>query len=1112
MGQSSALFFNGELISQDKVLKETARYRDDQSLIIGSEEPRLPEGVTIQGTSDEIPIEESKVSDASAMVTIQDPEPFRSPTQSLIMLADNGHSEYQELGFMDLARQHNISRYSTSLNSPEFLHDWWEALSIPTQSPFTQAFDNYLVDPNFGIMGSPVLHNMSPSLTPLNGAENPDWLVATPLSLEFRQNLNDTVPLDTLSLIQGLGTLKIRGFNCLMRAIVDRCVTKTIPLLSQRAAQALKSKEPEDQFLQLIIMLFMNNFAGSNEEVFEDLFKQLQYFSIQQATLLLDAIPHPYSTALQQSILTIAIKFGAQSIVKILLERDIDQNTIYCVSGRWTMTPLQFACRRRNFEIAQLLINSGADVNIGHNMGNTAISHLLDIQLDDKGTYPSTVGRILALLLEAGADPRCGGLRSTRFWNTQSVVDVFLKCGRTPEVHHHLALTANVLESAFSCLDHSGALAATRILLGPGSIFGADLEIETGKKLSDAFNLASLKGHEGVVEFFLKAEFKPTIESLAAAVEGKSMSIIYRLLQCGVKPDSSFRVSERHMRSRPFTKAIQPGLMSSFSYHGQEETTPFAEAVRFQNREAVDLFQKELGFDFNLVKPTESNDLLLYNLLNAASEVGDIEMIENLLRQLNRALHISDTWKYSETVLSCFHLATFGHHEVVVNKLLENGILPADPNGLLSALVVQDQTLVRLFLDLAVPLGDDPAFMWFAVRWGNLDVMQDLIDAGAALYGYVGLLRLLSTYLNFAFPHTNSLGEALKKQDRQVTELLIRNGAVFGTRQSAIFGIHTEYTPLTVAVQSGDINMVQSLLSSGADPNDPTALLEAVSQSPIMVQAILEAFDGRYHKCKTLLASKVLRKAIQDSMLEQVSLFARYTDLNDKFQLGEYARTLPSPLGEAIAGCNLDIIKTLHDNGGDINGTVLLQARAPSRGRWLAIHMAIYTKNLAVVQLLCTLGARVNCKAELGITRTPLQLATELGSHEIVEFLIRHCDADVNAEPCIWKGRTALQLAASLCYVQIAELLLQYGADINARRGKYEGRTAFEGAAEHGRIEMLLFLSRNGLDLPLDEDQVHRAMDFAAKNGQTAARELVKTISQLSHPSLCGSSPRSITC
>jgi hypothetical protein len=451
MGQSSAVFFNGEPISQDKVLKETARYRHGQSLIIGSEEPSLPEGVTIQGTADEILTEESEVSDASAMVTIQDPEPFQSPTQSLIMLADNGHSAYQELGFMDLPRQHNLSRYSTSLNSPEFLHDYWAALSIPAQSPFIQAFDNYLADPNFGVMGSPVLHNMSRGLTPLSGAGNPDSLVANPLSLEFRQNLNDTVPLDTLSLIQGLGTLKIRGFNCLMRAIVDRCVTKTIPLLSQRAAQALRSKEPEDQFLQLIVMLFMNNFAGSNEEVFEALFQQLQYFSIQQATHLLDAIPYPYDTALQQSILTIAIKFSAQSIVEILLQRDIDQNAIYCVSEGQTMTPLQFACRRRNFEIARFLVKSGADVNRRDNKGRTTVSHLLDIHLVKELTYPSTVGRILALLLEAEADIVCVELDEDLFWKSQSVVDVFLKYGRTPEVHHQLALTADALKSAFSC-------------------------------------------------------------------------------------------------------------------------------------------------------------------------------------------------------------------------------------------------------------------------------------------------------------------------------------------------------------------------------------------------------------------------------------------------------------------------------------------------------------------------------------------------------------------------------------------------------------------------------------------------------------------------------------
>jgi ankyrin repeat protein len=1115
MGLSSAIYFNGELISQDKVLKETARYRDGRYLIAGSEEPRLPEGVTIQEASDEIPIRESEVLDASAMVPIQDLESFRLPTQSPIIMADTGYSTYPEFDFMNLPMQHSIFRYSTRLNSHE-LPGSWEAGSIHAQSPFTLANDSHTADLNCCDMDFSMLHSMSRNVTPLDGEGHPGWLVVNRTPLVFPHSFKDAIPLDTLSLIQVLKPQKIRGFNVLMRAIVERCVAKTAPLLSKRATEALQAKGPEDQFLQLIIMLFMNNFAGSNDVDFEDLFRQLQYFSAQQATHLLDAIPQPYNTALQQSILTIAIKFGAQSIVKILLQRDIDQNTIYCISEGQTITPLQFACRRRNIEITRLLIESGADVKRKDKRGRNAISHLLDLGLIREATYPPIVGRILALLLEEGADAVCGQLNSSRFWNTQSVVDAFLKCGRTPEVHHNLNLIARALESAFMCLDSDGALAATRILLGNGFILGANLEIQTGRNLSNAFRIASLKEYEGVVEFFLKADFIPGPDSLAAAVEGNSMTIVRRLLTHGLKPDSFFMASRQYLLSRPCMKVFQYNVVSAVNTYTPYETTPFAEAVRVQQREATQLFQKEISSIINMGESIESQTDLFYTLLNAASEAGDIEMIKNLLHPISCALSAPYAWKQSRVLMSCFSLATLGNHGVAVNKLLENGVYPEGSSCLISALLVQDQTLVRLFLDLAVPFDVDPSLMWLAVRWGNLEVIQDLIDAGASLHGYTKNMLFLDHLWELPSPVTNSLGEALKKQDHKVTQLLLRNGADFVTDRFTQFN---ECSPLTVAVQSGDINTVQDLLSRGADPNDPRALLEAVSQSPMMVQVILEAFDRRCQKVKTLLACKALRKAIRDGKLAEVGLFSKYTDINDKFQSREYevgqeANPLgypPPPLGEAIAGCNLDIIEILHNNGGDINSTVVLRAPTPFRGRWLAIHQAIYTKNLAVVRLLCKLGARVNCKAELGITRTPLQLATELGSYEIVEFLIRHCNADVNAEPCIWDGRTALQLAASLCFVQIAELLLKYGADINAPRGKYEGRTAFEGAAEHGRIEMLLFLSNSEFNLRLDREQVCRAMELATKNGQPAAAELVRTISESSNLSLRGFSPLAIT-
>jgi ankyrin repeat protein len=245
-----------------------------------------------------------------------------------------------------------------------------------------------------------------------------------------------------------------------------------------------------------------------------------------------------------------------------------------------------------------------------------------------------------------------------------------------------------------------------------------------------------------------------------------------------------------------------------------------------------------------------------------------------------------------------------------------------------------------------------------------------------------------------------------------------------------------------------------------------------------MLNRLIGVFNLQYPAGKRYYGSKALRRAIRADNLEQVRLLARHTDLNDKEQrrmepeehamrIGQYDEFIPTPLGEAIAGQNPAIIQTLLRCGGDPNRTAATKVRLPHAGRWTGLHQAIYTNNLAIVQLICDAGADVNCEAILGITRTPLQLAVEIGNIAIIQLLLER-GADVNSSPCIWAGVTAFQLAAIKGYVGIAELLLQHGADINAPRGRFQGRTAYEGAAKHGRMDMLLFLYHRGVDLVSD--------------------------------------------
>jgi hypothetical protein len=203
-----------------------------------------------------------------------------------------------------------------------------------------------------------------------------------------------------------------------------------------------------------------------------------------------------------------------------------------------------------------------------------------------------------------------------------------------------------------------------------------------------------------------------------------------------------------------------------------------------------------------------------------------------------------------------------------------------------------------------------------------------------------------------------------------------------------------------------------------------------------------------------------------------------------------------SPLGEAIISQDLRATAMLLENGGDPNVLALLYEdprHVPREGssngtplaRSTGIIAAIDTESLPMVQLLVQrhssahepprsgLLADINHPPRLGLLRTPLQRAAEIGCFDIVRYLVEQ-GAIVDLAPC-YGGGTALQLAAMQGHVGIATFLLEHGADPNFPPARGPGRTAFEVAAEWNRIDMMSLLMkwgcRLGLDIANDPDE-----------------------------------------
>ncbi|KAB2107262.1 hypothetical protein AG0111_0g4192 [Alternaria gaisen] len=896
------------------------------------------------------------------------------------------------------------------------------------------------------------------------------------------------MPVSTTSLFSNFHGPLFQEFRILLGTspmILGPSVSQMMPLLPLDTKKELQKASVDIVILNQIMFLLMNNFASSDYSTFDAIFEQVKHFSVSQLEDILDEIPYPYTAALQQSILTIAIKSNVPAIVSLLLKRGLDANRVTCLFEGSSFTPLGLACKFRRVEIVEILVRKGAD----HSCQPTASAtwYLIGSEYnenDKEAKLPSVTGKILRCLLIAGARMGWLELENSLFWANKSLVDIYVRYSKYPTVFKRGFQIHRPLVNAMHFCDPDQASAAIQTMLGHDFCIineeATDPQIQ--EQCLEALARASYQGNTSLVEYFLGIGLVPNPRCLCQAVCGNHHHIVRRFIQAGMKLDCihypSLAIKLLHPYAGRQKLDVDPYLLKgcSISY---TTITPFAQAIRLGHQKQIQLFE-DMG-----ILETIMEQERFKAAIKAAAEAGNKKMISTLLKV---ALSVPEL---ASSVLSdAVTIAALGNHEDIVELLMAAGGIPV-ASSLTSALLVHNARLVRLFLDAAVSIMNMRGFLYFAVRWGNTDVTEQLIDAGAPInqFGYeLGILESDSV----APEKTRSpLMEAIECGNTKITRLLIEKGADISMTTHS-----WERSPLTVAIECGNESFARELLALGADPNDPEALEAAVAKSTEMTSAVLGAFCRRYPAGDQYFAAPALRLAIRDKNEIIIRLLANHANLNDTAwrkrdrdagyvpivqRLGQSHGYLPSLLGEGIVSRSVNIVRILLDSGGDPNSTVATMLPYSRRGRWNAVSEAIFTGDVDMVKLLHDAGADLHFSATLGLTHTSLQLAIDLGHFSIVQYLLEQ----------------GVNLAASNGLVGIAEMLVQHGADINALCSKYEGRTAFEGAAEHGRIDMLLFLFHNGVDIISDGGkQIQRAGELAKSNGQLAANSLVEKLAE----------------
>lgn len=95
------------------------------------------------------------------------------------------------------------------------------------------------------------------------------------------------------------------------------------------------------------------------------------------------------------------------------------------------------------------------------------------------------------------------------------------------------------------------------------------------------------------------------------------------------------------------------------------------------------------------------------------------------------------------------------------------------------------------------------------------------------------------------------------------------------------------------------------------------------------------------------------------------------------------------------------------------------------------------------------------------LVHSPLQCASAYGMTSVVERLLEK-GANPNTQPATYNGATALQFAAMTGRFDLVNRLLSAGANLHAPPGLFEGRSAIEGAAEVGLLDMVSYLLEMG--------------------------------------------------
>ncbi|KAK8113276.1 hypothetical protein PG984_013802 [Apiospora sp. TS-2023a] len=789
--------------------------------------------------------------------------------------------------------------------------------------------------------------------------------------------------------------------------------------------------------LQALVYSMLNGFAGLQSIPMEPVFATIRdEHNIQSQLLdLLKSSPPSIAKTLADNLFRAAVESCDAEAMTVIIsvansspQAAIDPNEIRCNYEGRDYTPIELAAKFRNLEMVQGLLTAKADPNKTYaRYDKYAECGALELAVRQWGEYESVDLKLVKLLLQCGVTVRTPLVECVIRWGNEAgeLLEVVLDKALSSR-HEELFSNKNVLNIARDFENSAAARIIARFVQYCEKSNCAKCALRYSYTTQKAFEWAAYRGNLELVQC-LSRFATASSSALAGAVRSQNSHLVDFLLGQGAKVVGSLRYT---------------------SSHSPAVSTPLAEAIKVQDVSIMNDIEEIEGY----LCLAEYRHFCA--AMSAAAEVGDINIV-NKLFQFAPA-NFEDDLAYPLCV-------AIRHHNTEIALLLLDiamTLLDADPigeidkdhtNPLAEALKQRDRCLLDAILQaneaenglLLRESKKHGSEIRYAVEWGDADIIEHLFLLG--------------------FRADNSaLVAAMHANQILVLRRLLELGVDWNPRYTDLRG-KKEKSPLEVAVEKGNCEIVSLLLSNGAPIRDQFAWEYAMDNDSSIFTLLLSFLEAAYtpecksfgglliiwaiHKRNTRVIHRLIEARVDVNLIiPRLSHRPSYkTFLGSMYQL--------SVVGFAVQhekGTCYDLVQKLLDNGGDPNS--LVSCKFPG-----------YHK------------------------------ACEVSGYEIVKLLLSK-GVDPNEPPAPVGGYTALQLAAVNGSVRIAQLLLHHHADPHGPPARVRGKTAFECAAENGRLHMLQLLWQAASPDGFPREEVQSARDLAREKGHRGCVDYIDSL------------------